>query len=881
MRRFSGGITLSVLLVSSVASAADLTLTQGGRVSLELISADAAFRNTLAIASPAIAVAARGCQLEPSVGLTGTPIMSEKTSQRGCRVELDSDPATAGVQGFVAGASFRFNFCAQTDADPECEFVWSSNAASNSDSFDHVRTTALNDAAYPGRIFRLEWEDTTNGGDLDFNDLVAVLRVDTDTDGDGLWDDWERFGIDSNADGTIDLDLPNTLPVDLNADGDTTDPGERTSPNHKDLFVEIDSMDCNQAGGDCAAGDTHDHTPRAAAVRAAVLAFANANVANPDGTNGITLHVDLNQRIAHQNTLVIPNACFTAPAGTQFDAVKTANFGPANPRRFAFHYAVFAHRQTTGTTSSGCGELPGNDFEVTFGTWNFTCAGGTNAGGNCNTNAQCPGSTCASADLDGDGNADGDVGTVAQQAGTLIHELGHNLNIGHGGGDWANNKPNYLSAMNYTFQLAGIPPTDPDGAAGPLLGRVDYSRSALATLVENNLSEPAGIGDGTDRTSFFCPGAVNFTNVLGNVAINWNCDLDSVDVGVSSDINGDGAVRCVGAGANGTLQTAAASDDVVAAGPARIMEGPNRQCDTTALAGSDDQQWRPLGPLTGFWDWNNILYNFQTTASFDDGTHFPVPFQLEEIDHARYVAEVAPDPRLTMSAAPSTVVTGSTVTYSIQVNNDRPSGARDVVVTDVLPATLTFVSCSATGGGVCGGSGNSRTVTFAAIPGGGSATITLVATVICQVANGVSIANSATVSSAPDADTSNNSATASISTSNPPPVISAVSVSQSILWPPNHRMVDVVVSYSVSDNCDAPSAIGKALSVTSNEPQDGLGDGDTSPDWEVVDATHVRLRAERGGTGSGRIYTITITATDSAGYSSTRQVTVSVPKNKK
>ena len=48
--------------------------------------------------------------------------------------------------------------------------------------------------------------------------------------------------IVADGNGTIDLDLPNLLPVDLNADGDTTDPGERTSPTRKDIFVEIDAM---------------------------------------------------------------------------------------------------------------------------------------------------------------------------------------------------------------------------------------------------------------------------------------------------------------------------------------------------------------------------------------------------------------------------------------------------------------------------------------------------------------------------------------------------------------------------------------------------------------------------------------------------------------
>ena len=68
-----------------------------------------------------------------------------------------------------------------------------------------------------------------------------------------------------------------------------------------------------------------------------------------------------------------------------------------------------------------------------------------------------------------------------------------------------------------------------------------------------------------------------------------------------------------------------------------------------------------------------------------------------------------------------------------------------------------------------------------------------------------------------------------------------------------------------------------SLSVISNEPLNGTGDGNTAVDWVVVDAHHVQLRAERDGDGTGRIYTITITATDSAGNTSAQTVTVSVP----
>jgi hypothetical protein len=108
-----------------------------------------------------------------------------------------------------------------------------------------------------------------------------------------------------------------------------------------------------------------------------------------------------------------------------------------------------------------------------------------------------------------------------------------------------------------------------------------------------------------------------------------------------------------------------------------------------------------------------------------------------------------------------------------------------------------------------------------------------------------------------------------------PPAVGAATASPNTLFPPNHAMVPVSVSYTSSDNCAATCSLG----VASNEPIDGLGDGDTAPDWEVVDAHNVRLRAERSGRGNGRVYTITAACTDDAGNTTTRQATVRVPRN--
>lgn len=245
---------------------------------------------------------------------------------------------------------------------------------------------------------------------------------------------------------------------------------------------------------------------------------------------------------------------------------------------------------------------------------------------------------------------------------------------------------------------------------------------------------------------------------------------------------------------------------------------------------------------------------------------------------ARQVAGA--DVNLTTEALPDTVPTGSNVTYTLKVSNDGSSAAAAVVVTDELPEETTFVSCVATGGGVCGGSGNVRTVTFDSLAPEASETITLVARVDCALPDGVEIDNTASVrhsSEEPGSD-EDESETVFNLTSDQPPLITKEAARPAVIWPPSHKMHDVAIDYAVTDRC---GPVTTQLSVTSNEPADAGGDGHTGPDWEVVNDRLVRLRAERSGSGNGRVYTVTITATDSAGQSSSRQVTVTVPQNQK
>lgn len=113
-----------------------------------------------------------------------------------------------------------------------------------------------------------------------------------------------------------------------------------------------------------------------------------------------------------------------------------------------------------------------------------------------------------------------------------------------------------------------------------------------------------------------------------------------------------------------------------------------------------------------------------------------------------------------------------------------------------------------------------------------------------------------------------------------PPNIETISASPDVIWPPDHEMVPVTISVAASDNCDT-NPTSQIISIVSNEPDNGLGDGDATPDWEIIGDLTANLRAERSGNGSGRVYTISVRCTDYAGNSTDRQVTVTVPHDQK
>lgn len=225
------------------------------------------------------------------------------------------------------------------------------------------------------------------------------------------------------------------------------------------------------------------------------------------------------------------------------------------------------------------------------------------------------------------------------------------------------------------------------------------------------------------------------------------------------------------------------------------------------------------------------------------------------VAHFRFPPPSA-DLEVAIVADQATVAAGGSVTYTVTVTNHGGSPAQNVAV-----------------------SANATTTTFASLAAGAVETFSFTASIGCAVPNATLVTTTASVTSdTADPMPANNSAAASVVVTNAAPTLSGVSASLTRLWPANHKMVDVAIGYTAADQC---GAVVTTLSVTSNEPVNGTGDGDTAPDWEVVSGNLVRLRAERAGGGAGRVYTVTITATDAAGQATQSSVAVSVPHSGK
>jgi len=274
---------------------------------------------------------------------------------------------------------------------------------------------------------------------------------------------------------------PNTMAVRANINGQWVEYdyacGGTTgdlcpSTNTNDIYVEYDWM----AG----------HQPDQSAINAVVAAFAS---------RGINLHLIRGDEIPyHDNVTPVHD---DGSADVSYDKLKSMYFGTLQERStltsaqltaksYAFHYALFVH-SIKGTTWTGDAGTIGPDIIISLGT------------------------------------VPNLVGSPDLQAGTLMHELGHNLGLRHGGSDDTNCKPNYLSVMSYTRQSSDF-----------IYNRnLDYSGVALPNLDERTqanggtgLNEGNGIGDvltghGTTQGLKTTVGGFDINNVPYTPIIQW------------------------------------------------------------------------------------------------------------------------------------------------------------------------------------------------------------------------------------------------------------------------------------------------------------------------------------------------------------------------
>ncbi len=112
---------------------------------------------------------------------------------------------------------------------------------------------------------------------------------------------------------------------------------------------------------------------------------------------------------------------------------------------------------------------------------------------------------------------------------------------------------------------------------------------------------------------------------------------------------------------------------------------------------------------------------------------------------------------------------------------------------------------------------------------------------------------------------------------NDPPACELAMAVTAHLWPPNHKMISVNIT-GITDPNNNNVAV-KITNVTQDEPVNGLGDGDTSPD-AILQGESVLLRAERSGNSNGRVYQVYFSADDGQGGVCNGSVKVSAPHSK-
>ncbi|MEV7618149.1 hypothetical protein [Streptomyces sp. NPDC089799] len=557
----------------------------------------------------------------------------------------------------------------------------------------------------------------------------------SDADQDGIADRYERFGV-RNPDNSMAVDLPA-----LQAD-----------PLHKDVFVELDHS----------AGSQPSHE----AIQTVEHAFAAAPLSNPDGADGITLHVDSGG--LHDTTAMEGPPEGTCTDGLDNDGVNGADGADPNCNDRELGVEDFRATCDNGIDDDTDGRPDAQDPDCIVGD---DLGGGNPIAfplGNCGHDADYRDTkarnmqllrqkvfnyvlyTTQDVDTDGAGPDTGcgigglgsiggtDIVLYRTDAGALMHELGHNLGLDHAGTDaYPNCKPNYVSVMSYSM-TGGIPRVgggtvvDFSPARITLFGRPPgpnapgRSTAVLPELHEDDLHENRVLDPNDGVNQFvFSDGA----RAMRTVPLNQNPDW-----------NGDNPT---GFGDDGDAKQIVNID---ATGPADCANNTTNE----TLKGHDD--------------WDRVKTFMPTrfpvaggAPSVSENPSFPTAEEDARIRGLRNTTDLA----LTLTDAPDPVAAGERLTWTVGVTNNGPNSSTSTQITTVLPADVTDPAAT----GPCLVSARTVTCNLSEVPQGTHREYTISAQVPADLVyrNGgpKTITATSTVANlaGPDARSSDNTAT--------------------------------------------------------------------------------------------------------------------------
>ncbi len=662
-----------------------------------------------------------------------------------------------------------------------------------------------------------------------------------DTDGDGLSDAWENNqGIDVDCNGSVagaELIFQNLDPANPN--------GANPVVGVKDVYLQYDYMVLADQGTGCAptpiagypgfstdcdfdqyciAGVCRGHSD---APDPAAIAMVQATL----WAHGINLHIDPVHHALTSHTRVLsygpPVAgCAADDALTMAMPRRAADFYTykTNPaffdkarRQGAFHYAIFAHDYACDSTTncmstfcssagnpdfraSGNSEYIGDDIMIAFG------------GRYDQTGGQAP-------------------PTIINQAATILHELGHNLGLDHGGPydgtaeRQLNYKPNFISVMNYAYQLQGITTADrpnrtnctsdhtDTGAIVACPVRIDFQDTTpvlTAAGLLHNLDEHAGMLNE--------PNGVNTGN---NDVVYWYHPGRHAGPGtgpIDFDFNGDGAIEAPIAAA--TQINNDASFDL----------------------------------LQSHRDWNALRYDFQCNALTNGDGAAPPQARAREISWDTAAAEGLLYPLLTENidlrpgCTTNWIAPGQTGNVAVAV-----FGSSDFNATLVNASTLRFLGVAATSTSHSDLNSDGRQDLIANFPMAGMSVPTGAtnATITGQLNSTQAFQGTAPITIVPTAGP--------VVTIKPPDANGY----EGSMWPPNGKQQAWTLAACVTSAIDR---CGSAVTLTGSEHIVKITSDETGSGQAVITGNSTfTLASDRDGGGNGRVYTVYYTITDSIG----------------